>query len=207
MKEICKAIVWVKDFGNQEDIPYNPQKLFVMGHSAGGHLITCASLIEFHFKDIQLSPRDIKGIISISGVMDINSMSESPILRLIYTTQAFGCRADEWKIASPICFINKLIKDNVEFHENDHEQLPLAKGVQIPTKVKDIPPFLLLGAENDFKFLKRQLQSCYQAFVQAGIDVTCHEIPRCNHFSIIAAFGKNINQTEALCIRFIMDRC
>lgn len=68
--DVADAFEWVVD-----SIEYNggdPDKIFIMGHSAGGHLV---SLFTLHpnFSGIR---QNIKGVVSISGGYDIKNLDE-----------------------------------------------------------------------------------------------------------------------------------
>jgi acetyl esterase/lipase len=63
------AVRWAKD--NAARFGGNPQKLFVMGHSAGAYIAAMLALDDRWLQQVKLQPdRDIAGLIGISGPYD-----------------------------------------------------------------------------------------------------------------------------------------
>jgi acetyl esterase/lipase len=69
IRDVARAFAWVHK--HIADEGGDPGRVFVSGHSAGGHLVsllaTDASYLEAH----HLSPRQIRGVISLSGVYEL----------------------------------------------------------------------------------------------------------------------------------------
>lgn len=70
--DVAKAFAWVKancgKYGGSKD------KLFVSGHSAGGHLVALLGTDESYLKAEGCSTRDVRGVMAVSGVYTINSL-------------------------------------------------------------------------------------------------------------------------------------
>jgi acetyl esterase/lipase len=66
IKDVARAFAWTHK--NIEKYGGRPDQLFVCGHSAGGHLVSLLATDERYLKAEELSFRDIKGVISLSGV-------------------------------------------------------------------------------------------------------------------------------------------
>ena len=62
------AVAWV--YSNAEDIGGDRERIFVSGHSAGGHLATMVSLTDWE-GDYGLPPDIVKGAFPISGLYDL----------------------------------------------------------------------------------------------------------------------------------------
>ena len=70
----------------------DPKRIYVSGHSSGGHLAALLALDESYLKPYGLSPADIRGVISMSGVYDVRFLpafhvqgdrkDASPLLRV-----------------------------------------------------------------------------------------------------------------------------
>jgi acetyl esterase/lipase len=71
-------------------------RIYVSGHSAGGHLCALLACDESYLKEYQLSLKDIKGCIPISGVFTVGGPRMSAI---------FGSEPAGWKNASPMSFV------------------------------------------------------------------------------------------------------
>ena len=70
--DVAKAFAWVKEnagkYGGDKD------KLFVSGHSAGGHLVALLATDESYLKAEKCTMKDIHGVMAISGVYTISSI-------------------------------------------------------------------------------------------------------------------------------------
>jgi acetyl esterase/lipase len=69
MKDAAAAFDWV--YRHIEQYGGDPKRIFVGGHSSGGHLASLLALDETYLKSFGLSPSDIRGVISMSGVYDV----------------------------------------------------------------------------------------------------------------------------------------
>jgi acetyl esterase/lipase len=69
VEDVARAFVWthlnIKKYGG------SPDRLFVGGHSAGGHLVALLATDESYLKCHKLRLTDIRGVISISGLYEI----------------------------------------------------------------------------------------------------------------------------------------
>jgi acetyl esterase/lipase len=92
VQDVARAFAWtcanVGKFGGR------PDDIFLMGHSAGGHLVSLLATDESYLKAEKRSRADIKGVISVSGVYTV--LPVGPI------AAAFGTDPDVCKKASPI---------------------------------------------------------------------------------------------------------
>jgi acetyl esterase/lipase len=92
--DVAKAFAWVKEncgkYGGSKD------KLFLSGHSAGGHLVALLALDESYLKAEGCSTRDICGVTAVSGVYTITPL----VLGDIFSKDEAVCKA-----ASPITHV------------------------------------------------------------------------------------------------------
>jgi acetyl esterase/lipase len=69
VEDVATAFAWtrrnIKKYGGRAD------RLFVGGHSAGGHLVSLLATDESYLKAEKLGLGDIRGVVSISGLYDI----------------------------------------------------------------------------------------------------------------------------------------
>jgi acetyl esterase/lipase len=96
IEDVAKAFAWVKanagKYGGSKD------KLYVSGHSAGGHLVALLATDEKYLKAEKASISDIKGVVAISGVYTISSLF-GPF------HDAFSKDEEVCKAASPITHV------------------------------------------------------------------------------------------------------
>jgi acetyl esterase/lipase len=72
------AVRWVKE--NVARFGGDPNKLFLMGHSAGAHIAAMLSLDKRWLEQVSLAPnRDIAGLIGISGPYDFLPLRDGPL--------------------------------------------------------------------------------------------------------------------------------
>jgi dipeptidyl aminopeptidase/acylaminoacyl peptidase len=126
IQDVAKAFAWIKanigKYGGSKD------KLFVSGHSAGGHLVALLALDDTYLKAEGCTTRDICGVMAVSGVYTI-----SPLV----LGEIFGKDEDVCKAASPISHV-----------KGNHPPFLIAYGT------RDFP-FMDLMAEELSKKLKQ----------------------------------------------------
>src|SRR5262245_23765950 len=94
--DVAKAFAWVKE--NAPKYGGSPDKLFVSGHSAGGHLVALLATDEEYLKAEKCSLKDVRGVMAVSGVYTI-----APKVGAI--RDAFGTDEDVCKAASPLAHV------------------------------------------------------------------------------------------------------
>lgn len=91
--DVAKAFAWTKEncgkYGGTKD------RLFVSGHSAGGHLVALLATDESHLKAEKCTAKDIRGVLPLSGVYEI--LAIVPIFHTAFSKEDSVCKA-----ASPI---------------------------------------------------------------------------------------------------------
>jgi acetyl esterase/lipase len=93
IKDVASAFAWVHDniskYGGRND------RIFISGHSAGGHLVSLLATDESYLKEHHLGLDNIHGVLPLSGVYEI-----LPKIRIF--DDQFGTDAEVCKAASPI---------------------------------------------------------------------------------------------------------
>ncbi len=91
IKDVARAFAWThKNIAKHSG---RPDRIYISGHSAGGHLVALLATNEQYLKAEGLATKDIRGAIPVSGVYDISAR---------FMPDVFGTDADEHKMASPI---------------------------------------------------------------------------------------------------------
>jgi acetyl esterase/lipase len=91
-EDVAKAVAWTCE--NVGKYGGSPDKLFLCGHSAGGHIVALLATDPSYLKAEKRSPADIKGVVAVSGVYRI-----APVAVF---EAAFGKDPEVCKKASPI---------------------------------------------------------------------------------------------------------
>lgn len=98
IEDVAAAFSWTRSkidrYGGRND------RIFVMGHSAGGHLAALLATDERYLKNEGLRFNDVRGVIALSGVHTISPLL--PIYR-----NAFGKDRDDCRQASPITHVGE----------------------------------------------------------------------------------------------------
>jgi acetyl esterase/lipase len=104
--DIAAAVKWVKE--NIQNYGGDPNRVFISGHSAGGHLAALVSIREDYFKQQQID-NPVKGIILIdaAGLDMYNYLKEEQLPAGDTYLQTFSNDPATWKAASPIYFLHK----------------------------------------------------------------------------------------------------
>jgi acetyl esterase/lipase len=142
IQDVAKAFAWTYEnigkYGGSTD------KLFVCGHSAGGHLVSLLATDPQYLKAEKRSPAEIKGVISISGVYQIYAKER-------VFQEAFGKDEDVCKNASPLTHVaGKHPPFLIAYGDNDIPHLDeMAKDMHAALKRTGSPSDLLLCKRRD----------------------------------------------------------
>ena len=98
IEDVASAFAWVH--ANIETYGGRKDRVFICGHSAGGHLVALLATDEKYLKKEGLSFNDIRGVIPISGVHNIHAVV--PLFKSV-----FGSDREECRDASPIAHVGK----------------------------------------------------------------------------------------------------
>jgi acetyl esterase/lipase len=104
--DAAKAVKWVKD--NIANYGGNPDKIFVSGHSAGGHLASLISVRDDYFDKLGIA-NPIKGTILIDAAgLDMYTFLKQENYPDDNTyIQTFTNNPDNWKAGSPLFHLHK----------------------------------------------------------------------------------------------------
>ncbi len=98
VSDICREIVGAGSFlyRNSEAIGFPKSKMYVAGHSAGGHLATMALACQWRQVDYRFPPKLFGGGVSISGLYDLR-----PLVHVPSVNQDLRLSKDSAKKVSP----------------------------------------------------------------------------------------------------------
>jgi len=151
IKDVARAYAWTHK--NIDKYGGDPNKMFIAGHSAGGHLAALLATDDQYLKAEGLSPKDIRGVISLSGVYRIPDKVEAKLivdgttlgrlpLHINPFDLAFSSTSEGRKDASPLCHV-----------------------------CAGLPPFLLVNAEKDLPLLPEMADDFARALKEKKCDV------------------------------------
>lgn len=169
------AVCWV----HQHIAEYNgdPNRVFLLGHSAGAHLAALISTDETYVESAGCALKAIRGTIVLDGAgYDIPKMVTSgELFAESRYEKAFGEDERTWTQASPVTHI--------------------ARG-------KDIPPFLIVHAGKRVAS-RWQAQRLAAALKEAGVDAVVFNEPSKNHITINSSIGDDGDKTTKTILEFL----
>ncbi|MCA9052431.1 MAG: alpha/beta hydrolase [Planctomycetaceae bacterium] len=177
--DVARAIKHVVD--SSDRVGVNPQRLYLMGHSAGAHLAALVATDEKYLKDVGLSLDTIKGVVLLDGAgYDIpNQLANVGRARAetLYTT-VFTKDPDVQREASPLAHVGA------------------GKG---------IPPFLILPIA-DRPDSGVQSDRLAEKLNQEGVSARVVRCPGQTHGSINQQFGTTDHLATVEAFQFLEQR-
>jgi acetyl esterase/lipase len=177
VQDVARAFAWVKK--NIASYGGDPDRIFVSGHSAGGHLTALLSVDERWLKEQGLSLKDIRGAIPISGVYDFNGLKETDKLS----------KADRIMID--------------RFLSGDPEKMKDGSPINHIEPGKNIPPFLILWGGLDYPTLPPQAKAFAHKLKDNGYSVKTVQYPLRNHYTMIVDIRNPGDKAQEEILRFI----
>lgn len=105
--DVAKAVTWI--YEHIFDYSGDPLNIFLLGHSAGGHLSALIALDDHYLKNLGFSNEIIRGIIGLdSAAYHLPTLIQSEPENNYLFEMAFGNNFDIWEKASPINYVEKI---------------------------------------------------------------------------------------------------
>lgn len=106
IRDVARAFAWLH--ANIAKHGGDPERLYVMGHSAGGHLTALLALDGSHLDDVKVPRGAIKGAIPMSGVYLVPALPADTKGILKILPDAFGSDPDVCRKASPTTYVKEV---------------------------------------------------------------------------------------------------
>ena len=100
MRDAARAVAWTHE--HVADHGGDPQRLFVMGHSSGGHIAALLATDPRWLAAQGLMPRTLAGCIGLAGIYAFLPADEDDEEML----DVFGNAPDQWHQAAPVAFVH-----------------------------------------------------------------------------------------------------
>ncbi len=97
MDDAAKAVAWAR--ANARELGADPQRIFLMGHSAGAHIAALLAADAQYLAAVDLRPADLAGVIGLAGPYDLRPKGYPKLEDL------FG-EPQRWPLARPLDFID-----------------------------------------------------------------------------------------------------
>jgi len=136
---------------------YDGNRIFLSGHSAGGHLASLVALDRSYLRKHNVSPKALAGVISFSGIYDLAPKWGISDNQRVATEKTFGASPAILKRASPVAHIRA-----------------------------DAPPFLIFTAQSDFPGFPIDARKFFEALAMAGHRrIERWIVPERDHFTLM----------------------
>jgi acetyl esterase/lipase len=189
VKDVARAVAWTKSHIAEHG--GDAERLFLTGHSAGGHLVTLLATDESYLKGEGLRTADVKGVIAISGVyripagkLDTTLGGATPLAFRVDEVAPLRGKGDKGG-AKPWAESGLPLSVNVFGPVFGDDPKVRAAASPINHVRPGLPPFLLLNAENDLPTLPGMAEEFRDELQKAGCEVRWLTVRGRNHNSIM----------------------
>lgn len=205
VKDVAQAIAWLREHAHEYG--GDAGSIFLVGHSAGGHLVSLLTTDPRYLEAVGCKTSDIRGVVSISGIYKIPEGNVETDLGGVGKDSAHvgdvaPMRGPASKFKFPLAVPLRVNVYGPAFGDDPkvrHDASPL-------THVRPgLPPFLLLNAQNELPTLCDMTKEFREALYHHGNDVRTFEVAERNHNSILFA-AIDSNDTTARLIRDFVRR-
>lgn len=171
IEDVAAAFAWV--VRHIEEYGGDPERIYIGGHSAGGHLAALLALDGKYLDAQKISRKSIRGAACLSGVYNLSIIGEN-------LTFAFGNDKAVWKDASPL------------FHVPDGQQ-----------PGQETPPFLITYCQWDYPTLPGQAKEFHAALKKSGGAPQLLYVLEENHISEMLSIVREKDPVAAAILKFI----
>jgi len=175
VQDVADAAAWVAQ--NAGQYRGDPDRIFIMGHSAGAHLVSLLGADEKYMENSGYSLEILKGVISLdTGLLDIPLQVETQKSSLRLVKSAISNNAETWKEASPV------------------HHVEAGKG---------IPPYLLVYVSSRERSAGVQAKNMKQKFEEEGVTCEVYRAENKTHQTLNQEIGTTGDEPTAKIMEFI----
>ncbi|MCE3280099.1 MAG: esterase [Bacteroidetes bacterium] len=170
------AIKWIKE--NISKYGGDPERIFISGHSAGGHLAALITVKQEYFQELNLKD-PVKGVILIdaAGLDMYNYLKKQADKGNTQYQSVFTTNPENWKRGSPIYYL----------HEG-------------------VPPMLIFTGEKTYPNIKSSNKRFINELPQHSIKFEHKEIRRKHHIPMIFQFYNGRNPLYNDILKFMAEQ-
>jgi acetyl esterase/lipase len=207
VQDVASAVAWtcrhIAEHGG------DPQRIYLLGHSAGGHLVSLLATDESYLRAEGLKA-DVKGVIAVSGPYRIPAGDIAGFLggrgpRSQRIDQVFPLRGDSDLALDSLLPVVPLRLDpfGVAFGTDPKEREQASPVTHVR---RGLPPFLILTAANDLPTLQETADEFHQALLRAGCEVGRRTIAGRNHNSALFSAIRPDDPTARAVLEFLRQQ-
>jgi acetyl esterase/lipase len=189
VRDVARAFAWVRDHIAEHG--GRPDQVFLVGHSAGGHLVALLATDESYLRAEGRRSADVKGVIAVSGVYRVPA---GPLAVLLGGAEPRSFRLDEmapfrgsggWGLSRLLGLPGLPLSVDVFGPAFGDDPKVRRDASPIEHVRPGLPPFLILHAEHDLPTLPGMAEEFHAALSAQGNEATLVRIPGHNHNSIL----------------------
>jgi acetyl esterase/lipase len=208
VQDVARAVAWTRrhiaEYGG------DPRRMYLLGHSAGGHLVSLLATDESYLKAEGLTAADVKGVIAVSGVYRIPPGDVAGVLggrgpRGYRFEQMFPLRGDSGRaLDCPLPGVPvRLDVFGLVFGADPKER---ARASPLTHVHRGLPPFLILTAANDLPNQQDTADEFHRALVRAGCEARRRTVERRNHNSVLFSAIRADDPTARAVLDFLRQQ-
>jgi acetyl esterase/lipase len=183
--DVARAVAWT--LRHVQDYSGRPDQVFLLGHSAGGHLVALLATDETYLKAEGFSSKDLKGVVGVSGIYKVDGFD----MKWAMKSGWMDCNADVHPFASAFGDDPDVIKD----------ASPL-------THVRPgLPPFLLIYGGLDYGPIQQATKDFGAAVKEKGGEAEVKKLTWCIHETTVLDFAHGIQPATADAVMNFIARC
>jgi acetyl esterase/lipase len=189
VRDVARAFAWLREHAAHHGA--NPNQIFLVGHSAGGHLVSLLATDESYLRDEGLTTRDVRGVIALSGVYRIPRQTPEYTLGgknpLAFTLNQVLPIRGESEGPGVVSALLPGVRLGLSIFGPPFGDDPDGRDAASPVNHvrPGLPPFLLLSAEHDLPSLPPMAEEFHQALLAQGNESWLVRVPKRNHNSIM----------------------
>jgi acetyl esterase/lipase len=207
VQDVARAYAWVRR--HTREYGGDPDQIFLVGHSAGGHLVALLATDARYLKDpaLGLTAADraaLRGVISVCGVYRIPKPDEFAEMAgdMLKAFQAAGGRRAAFSTVLTLLMRSgrELNLFKLVFGEGEkvrEEASPLSHVR------KGLPPFLVIYAEAELPKLAGMAVEFTRALQRAGDSAELHQLMGYNHDNILFSLNRPGDAAGKMLLKFI----
>ncbi|MCA8940531.1 MAG: alpha/beta hydrolase, partial [Planctomycetes bacterium] len=178
VRDAAHGFAWVHK--NVSKYHGNPERIFISGHSAGGHIAALLAYDSQWLKAHEIdASKTIRGMVGISGIYYIPNSTDSQQFRQVARMLdfPFPVDRDSRRQASPISHVDA-----------------------------GDPPSLLLYGDEDYEHLDTVALGAWVSLRAMGVEASHHMVEGQDHVNMLKNFGVRENVTTAKTLAFLKAR-